>query len=103
MHQGKPQKPDADGKTKEPAILAPCINLEDGEVCQIILSAVVRSVLTDEYAESAYVGKCFKIVKQARAAGKSYNAFIVEEIEEPAAEETGSVAQHPASRGGRGR
>lgn len=85
MHVGKPQKPDKDGKVKDPATLAPCVNLEDGTECQIILSAVVKSVLTDEYPGDGYVGLCFAITKMGRAPGKAYNAFNVEEIEDPGA------------------
>jgi hypothetical protein len=101
MHLGKPQKPGPDGKVKEPATLAPCVNLEDGTECQIILSAVVKGVFEDEYPDNGYVGRCFAITKQGRAPGKAYNQFNVEEIEDPSAD---AVVQHPAAgKGGRGR
>lgn len=87
IHLGKAQKKskgDDDGKEREPAHLATCINLEDGAECQIIVSAVVLSVLTDEYPGEAYVGKCFAITKKTRVAGKQYFPYGVEEIEDPA-------------------
>jgi len=92
MYTGKPQKPKEGEKAKEPAILAPCVNLEDGETGVIIISAVVKSVLSEEYPANKYVGLCFAITKLGRAAGKSYNTYKVEEIDEP-----GNVAQHPAA------
>lgn len=83
MHVGKEQKAGDDGKKREPAILASCINLEDGTECQIIVSAVVRSTLNDEYPNDSYVGKCFEIVKKTRVAGKQYFPYGVVEIEDP--------------------
>lgn len=107
MHLGKEQPAvvDKDGKEvkakKEAATLVPCINLEDGVEGQIILSAVVKSILTDEYPNHGYVNKCFAITKQGRAVGKSYNQFEVQEIEDPTGEAAPApISQHPASRGG---
>jgi hypothetical protein len=84
IHLGKEQKSSkGDDKKREPAHLAPCINLEDGAECQIIVSAVVLSVLNDEYPGEAYVGKCFAITKKNRVEGKQYFPYSVEEIEDP--------------------
>lgn len=84
IHLGKDQKAAGeDGKKREPAHLAPCINLEDGSECQIIVSAVVLSTLNDEYPVDGYVGKCFAIVKKNRVPGKQYFPYGVEEIEDP--------------------
>ena len=90
MHIGKPQKAKEGEKPKEPATLANCVNLEDGAVCQIIVSAVLKSVWTDEYPGDSYVGKCFKITKRGRNPGKQYNQFDIEEIEDPEGEAAGS-------------
>lgn len=84
MHLGKEQKEKEGEAKKEPATLANIINLEDGAECQLIISAVVKSVLTDEYPNNSYVGKCFEITKRGRSPGKQYNAFDVVEIEDPA-------------------
>jgi hypothetical protein len=105
MHLGKEQ-PAKDGeKAKEPATLCNCVNLEDGAECQIILSAVVKSVLTDSFPDGSYVGKCFAITKRGRNPGKQYNQFDIEEIEDPSAgegETTATEATRPAQRRARG-
>lgn len=95
MHVGKPQKAKEGEKAKEPAVLANCINLEDGAICQIIVSAVVKSVLTEEYPNDGYVGKCFAITKQGRNPGKQYNQFDIEEVEDP-----GDEVAHQRAAGG---
>ena len=97
MHVGKPQKAKEGEKAKEPAVLANCINLEDGAICQIIVSAVVKSVLTEEYPNDGYVGKCFAITKQGRNPGKQYNQFDIEEVEDP----DESAHQHAATPAGK--
>lgn len=84
MHLGKEQAPDKDGKKKDPAMLANCVNLEDGTECQIIMSAVLKGVFTDNFEGSGYVGKCFAITKRGRNPGKAYNQYDVEEIVDPA-------------------
>jgi hypothetical protein len=83
IHLGKEQKAGEDGKKREAAHLAPCINLDDGAECQIIVSAVVLSTLNDEYPNEGYVGKCFEIVKKDRVPGKQYFPYGVVEIEDP--------------------
>lgn len=82
-HIGKEMKPGADGKKKEPATLCNVIDLKTGEPAQLILNAVVKSVLAEEYPNDSYVGLCFSITKQARVTGKSYDPFSIEEIENP--------------------
>jgi hypothetical protein len=82
-HIGKTMKPGADGKQKEPATLCNVIDLKTGEPAQLILNAVVKSVLSEEYPNDTYVGLCFAITKQARVAGKQYDPFNIEEIEDP--------------------
>jgi hypothetical protein len=77
---------------KEPATLVNVINLEDGQPAQMIVNAVVKSVLNEEYPNEAYVGKCFSIAKQQRQPGKQYDPFRIEEIEDPAAESTQTAA-----------
>lgn len=90
MFEGKEQKPqvDKDGKPKaamEPATLLPVVNVETGEVGQIIAGAVLEGILTDSYPNDGYVGKAFEIVKHAKKDGKRYNTYSVFEIEAPAA------------------
>jgi hypothetical protein len=88
MHIGKEMKAAAGEKKKDPATLCDVIDLTNGEPAQLILNAVVKSVLTEEYPDAKYVGLCFAITKQARVQGKSYDPFSIEEIEDPAADTT---------------
>jgi hypothetical protein len=86
MHIGKEMKAKDNEKKKEPATLCNVTDLATGEPAQIIVNAVLKSVLTEEYPGDAYVGLCFSITKQARQAGKQYDPFAIEEIEDPATE-----------------
>lgn len=84
VYVGKEMKAKAgDDKKREPANLADVIDLETGEPAQIIISAVVKSVLDENYPNQSYVDKCFAITKQGREAGKQYFKYNVEEIEDP--------------------
>ncbi len=83
MYIGKEMRQKEGEKKKEPATLVDVVNLDTGEQCQVICSAVVKSVLNEEYSGDAYVGKAFRITKLGRAAGKSYDAYGVAEIEVP--------------------
>jgi hypothetical protein len=86
MHIGKEIKSRSEkegDKKKDPATIAHVIDLTTGEPAQIIVNAVLKSVLIDEYPGDAYVGKCFSITKQARQPGKQYDPFQIEEIEDP--------------------
>lgn len=82
-HIGKEMKAGADGKKKEPATLCNVIDLRTGEPAQLILNAVVKSVLAEEYPNDSYVGLCFSITKQKRVEGKQYDPFMIEEIDDP--------------------
>jgi hypothetical protein len=95
IYLGREMKGDmtADGKKKkEPAHLADVIDLKTGELGQIIVAAVVLSVLNEEYPGDSYVGKCFAITKKTQQPGKSYFGYNVEEIEDPLAAETEAVS-----------
>ena len=70
-----------EGAKMEPAHLVNCVNLETGELCQIIVPAVLLSIVNEEYPENSYVGKSFEIVKMAKGGGKRYHPFKVAEIE----------------------
>lgn len=72
-----------DDKKKEPAHLVDVIDLTTGELAQVIINAVPMSVLTEEYPNFGYVGRCFELTRQTRQEGKSYDPFKVEEIEVP--------------------
>lgn len=74
------QRPDKDGKVKEPATVCPVTDLDTGEITQIICGAVLKGILNEQYPDDAYVGKSFEIVKHAKAQGKRYNTYSVFEI-----------------------
>ncbi len=81
IYIGKAQKPGADGKTKDPAHIADCINLETGEACVIIVGAVVASVFSESYPDGSYVDKGFAITKLGRQPGKQYNPYQIDELD----------------------
>lgn len=76
-------KEGTDKKQKEPATILNIVDLTTGEQAQIVCNAVLKSVLSEEYPNDTYVGKCFSIEKQGRQPGKDYNPFHIEEIENP--------------------
>lgn len=81
MFVGKAIEDSKDGKKKEPAIIAPVINLETGEEAQIVMNRVLNSTLKETYADDSYVGKSFEIMKKTKREGKDYNDFALFEIE----------------------
>lgn len=81
MFTGKEIKGAGDKAKMEPATLANCVNLETGEECQIILATVLKSILTENYENDAYVGCGFQITKGKKASGKAYNPYAVAELE----------------------
>jgi hypothetical protein len=92
IYVGKEMKAKGDDKKKEPAHLADVIDLETGELAQIIVNAVPMSVLQESYPGDTYVGKCFSIMRQSRQPGKQYDPFKVEEIEDPTPDDTKPTA-----------
>ena len=92
MEKAAPLKhasPPKDGeKGKEPPTLIKCINLETGEVCQVIAGLILFDLLNDTYPKQSYVGKGFSLnVSEQKASagggGKRYNTYNVSEIEVP--------------------
>lgn len=87
MFVGKEIQGNGTSAKMEPATLANCTNLETGEVCQIIVATVLKSILEEEYEGedgAGYVGKGFMLTKGAKGDGKKYNPYTVAEIEIPA-------------------
>lgn len=99
MHIGKEMKEQAGEKKKEPATLCNVIDLSTGEPGQIIVNAVLKSVLSEEYPSGSYVGLCFSITKQARMPGKQYDPFNIEEIEDPNEEKADTATHAPQPSG----
>jgi len=98
MHVSKPLKNQSEeDKKKEPPTLLPIINLETGEVQNIIVGSVLKDLLNDEYPANSYVGRAFGIsVKEQKDAkaggGRRYNNYDVVEIEVPEAQK-GAAAE----------
>ena len=67
MHTGK--KVD---DQKEPAVLADVVNLDTGELGQIICPKLIRDALAENYTGESYVGKSFAI-ELMRVPEKRYN------------------------------
>lgn len=87
MYEGKEQKPAKEGdKPMEPATILPVVDIDTGEVAQIIVGAVLEGILNDSYPDAGYVGKSFEITKHAKKEGKRYHTYSVFEIEAPAAD-----------------
>jgi hypothetical protein len=85
--------PRAEGtQKKQPPKLAHVVNLETGEVQQIIIGTVLGSELNDQYPDNGYVGKSFEIKKLKPAGGKSYAMYQIAEIEVDEGVETASEA-----------
>lgn len=75
---------DADGKDKKPPHIANCVDLETGELVQIIGGASLCGIMEDEYPNNAYVGKCFQIEpgkKRTAKNGNNFTPYTVAEIE----------------------
>jgi hypothetical protein len=82
-------------KKKAPATITEVINLETGELCQLLVPSVLKGIWEDDYTEwdnpadfekrkavkSLYIGKGFMLEKQEKRAGKEYFPFSVSEIE----------------------
>lgn len=80
MYVGKKLKDDKDAK-REPATIVNVTNLDTGEVGQLVLGAVLKGNLEEQYPEASYVGKSFAILKGEKREGKRYNEYQIMEIE----------------------
>lgn len=78
---GRTQKPKAGEEAQKPATVISCVNLETGEVCQLVLGAALVSVLDEMYPNDTYVGRSFRIVKHPKVEGKRYFTYSVDEVE----------------------
>lgn len=81
MFVGKQMKEtDPEKKKKEPATLVNVTDIETGEKHQLIVNAVLHSILDEEYPNNSYVGKTFEIERLPKREGKAYNGFKVFEL-----------------------
>lgn len=89
FYLAKPQKVKEGEEAETPPTLLNVVNLETGEEAQIILGTMLRDIFADDYPESSYVNRGFRIIcgeqKAAKSGGgKRYNQYTVVEIELPA-------------------
>lgn len=64
----------------KPADIANVVNLETGELAQIVVGEVLKGVLLEEYKDGSYVGLGFRICKRD-VTGKRYKQYDVAELE----------------------
>lgn len=78
---GKPDREHPD----RPIHIARVIDLETGELGEIVLGKVLHETMLEKYPDAGYVGKSFRIMKTGsgkKGAGASeYNLFYVDEID----------------------
>ncbi len=75
-------KPDADGKTREPATVSTVTDLQTGEQLIFIVPSVVKANLERDYPKDSYVGKAFAIENRGRRnENQRYNDFSIMEVE----------------------
>ena len=79
MEQGKKIETESE-KGRPPATVAKIVNLATGEDMTMVIPAVVKGVLEDNYPNDEYVNKYFAIVKKPMRAGKRYFDYIVKEL-----------------------
>ena len=78
---GKPVAGQENNANQKPADLLNAIDLETGDTCQVIVPAVMKSVLEDTYENEGYVGKGFQLTKHEKPQGKRYFNYTVNELE----------------------
>ena len=86
IYKGKELKganTDASGKKMEPADLLNVYDLVGDRPAQLIVNAVLKSTLEEEYPKQTYVRRAFRIVRSAKA-NKRYKTYSIDEIELPA-------------------
>jgi len=80
IFKGKELKTSKEGEAKMAAAdLANVVDLTDGGLKQIIVNAVLKSTMEEEYPKAAYVGKSFRITRAGKE-GKRYKTYTIDEI-----------------------
>ena len=85
IFEGKTQPAKEGEAAKKPPMIFNVINLETGEVMQMVAGTVVQREILDNYPKDAYVGKCFMIVKGKKkgTGDRGYFTYEIAEIKEP--------------------
>lgn len=82
---------------KEPPTMANVTNMATGEMGQIIVGAVLKQELTNQYPNDSYVGKTFEIVKSAPEGARKYSLWNITEVEVS----TGEAEQEAPAKSGK--
>ena len=87
IFEGKTQPAKEGEQVKKPPMIFNIINLETGEVCQLVAGTVVQREIQDNYPKDSYVNKCFMIIKGKKkgSGDRGYFTYEIAEIEEPKA------------------
>jgi hypothetical protein len=81
LKQKRGEKGEPGRAVMEPATICNVTDLETGEACNMIVSAVLKSVFEESYKDASYVGKGFALTKRAKKEGKRYFPIEVSEVE----------------------
>lgn len=76
-----PGKVNKEGVQEKPASICTVGDVETGEVFTFMVPAVIKSVFTQEYEGTDYVGRCFMIENLGKRAGKRHVDFAVAEVD----------------------
>ena len=85
IFEGKTQPAKKGEAEKKAPWIFNVINLETGEVCQMVAGTVVHREIIDNYPKDAYVGKGFMIIKGKKkgSGDRGYFTYEIAEIELP--------------------
>jgi len=81
IYTGKQMEQTGKKAAEKPADLCHVVNLETGEEAMIIVPAILKSVLEEQYPEAGYVGCGFSITKGEKPDGKRYFKYNISELE----------------------
>lgn len=70
-----------EGKAKEPPYMAQVVNLETGELCEMIFNTVLYKNIFEQYKNDSYVEKGFMILRRMPDGKRGYALFDITEIE----------------------
>lgn len=90
LHEGKARvgrsgnvKLDSDGQPRRPPTLVEVLDMDTGEMAQIIAATIIKTELSEAYPNDGYVGLGFEITKQKRKEGREYDPYSIVEVEVP--------------------
>lgn len=73
-------KPDAHGKTRDPATVCTVVDIQTGENFTWLVPAVCKGNFNEVYPGDSYVGLAFRVENRGKREGKRYTDFSLDEI-----------------------